>query len=243
MSPANPTMFTEACRRRSPQTNTTVALVLASVVLLSGCRSENPGSQDAAASAAPRELTVDLKDPNLAFIWVDSEGNFQTTTDRGEIPKESTTVVRLLGVAQAETDPEHVLVIDLSSGGAPKARSMPREEWEGQGKALRQARVDAARPRPIEPAQIAEGGLNAVVYGASWCKPCHLAEDYLKGKGIRVTKKDIEEDPGASAEMRQKLAGAGLGGASIPVLDVGGTILVGFSTSAVDRAIERALRK
>jgi len=62
-------------------------------------------------------------------------------------------------------------------------------------------------------------------------------------KGVRVTMKDIEEEPGANAEMRQKLSSAGLSGASIPVLDVGGTILVGFSTSAVDRALERALKK
>src|SRR5690606_36745491 len=70
-----------------------------------------------------------------------------------------------------------------------------------------------------------------------------LAEEYLKQKGVRVTMKDIEEELGASVEMRQKLSGAGLSGASIPVLDVGGTILVGFSTSAVDRVLERALRK
>lgn len=209
-----------------------------------GCQRESAAQKgDSSAPTEVREVSFNLSDPNLALIWVDQEGNFQTTTDRSEIPEKSAGLVRLLGIAEADRDPAHVLVADLSQPGPPKARTMPREEWENQGKALRQARVDAARPKPIQPSEVSQGGLSAVVYGASWCKPCHMAEDYLKGKGVQVTKKDIEEDPGASAEMRQKLASAGLGGASIPVLDVGGTILVGFSTSAVDRALERALKK
>lgn len=69
------------------------------------------------------------------------------------------------------------------------------------------------------------------------------AVDRLERVLVAREQQDIEEDPSASAEMRQKLASAGLGGASIPVLDIGGTILVGFSTTAVDRALERTLRK
>lgn len=238
-------MFTETRLSLSPRVFLFAAAAFVCLFANLGCRSESgPVTNESAASEAPREIDVDLNDPNLAFIWIDKEGDFQTTTDRGEIPGESSSPVRVLGAAQGATDPAQVWVLDLSRQGPAKARSMAREEWENQGKALRQARVDAARPRPVPPpAQIAENGISAVIYGASWCKPCHMAEEYLKTKGVHVTKKDIEEDPSASAEMRQKLASAGLGGASIPVLDIGGTILVGFSTTAVDRALERTLRK
>ena len=40
--------------------------------------------------------------------------------------------------------------------------------------------------------------------------------------------------------MRQKLERAGRNGASIPVIDLMGQILVGFSPSALDRAIKTA---
>ena len=83
-------------------------------------------------------------------------------------------------------------------------------------------------------------GVDAIVYGADWCKPCHLAEDYLKRKGARVVKKDIEEDESAAAEMRRKLKRAGMGGSSIPILDIGGTMLKGFSEKAIDSALKRA---
>lgn len=220
-------------------------ILMALGALALACRSESSETtQDPTHAPAQATLDVDLNDPNLAFVWVDKEGNFQTTTDRNEIPDGSKDPVRLLGLSDGPSDPSRVLIANLKAGGdKAQARTMSRDDWETQGKALRQARVDAARPRPVEREQVQEGALSAIIYGASWCKPCHLAEEYLKQKGVRVTMKDIEEEPGASAEMRQKLSGAGLSGASIPVLDVGGTILVGFSTSAVDRALERALRK
>ncbi len=52
--------------------------------------------------------------------------------------------------------------------------------------------------------------------------------------------KDIEETPGAAAEMRDKLSRAGNHGGSIPVIDVRGQILIGFSAPSLDRALARA---
>ena len=40
--------------------------------------------------------------------------------------------------------------------------------------------------------------------------------------------------------MMRKLKSAGMGGASIPVIDVHGTILRGFSPRALDAAIRKA---
>ena len=50
-----------------------------------------------------------------------------------------------------------------------------------------------------------------------------------------VTHKDID-DPNVNEEMRDKLAAAGLKSGSIPVFDVGGKILVGFSEDSLDTA-------
>ena len=76
-----------------------------------------------------------------------------------------------------------------------------------------------------------------IIYGASWCGPCHQAAAYLKGRGIDFVEHDIEKDSSAAREMQGKLAKAGKHGGSIPVLDVRGRILVGFDQRAVDQAL------
>ena len=85
--------------------------------------------------------------------------------------------------------------------------------------------------------------MSAIIYGADWCKPCHAAEAYLKQRGVHVVKKDIDESEAARAEMRQKLDRAGMGGASIPIIDLMGQLMVGYSPTALDRAIASASAK
>jgi len=130
----------------------------------------------------------------------------------------------------------------FESGVPLKVQTLARKSWEDTGRGMRDQRVAALAPPPQEKSGASPGdlGVDAIVYGADWCKPCHLAEDYLKSKGARVIKKDIEEDPAAASEMRQKLKAAGMSGSSIPIVDVGGTILRGFSERAIDAALGRA---
>ena len=78
-----------------------------------------------------------------------------------------------------------------------------------------------------------------IIYGAEWCGPCHQAAAFLTQRGVPFVEKNIEEDREAAREMQTKLARAGIRGGSIPVLDVKGTVLVGFSPQAVDGALRR----
>jgi len=80
-----------------------------------------------------------------------------------------------------------------------------------------------------------------IVYGAEWCGPCHDARAHLKKKGVKTIYKDIDRDRAAQAEMKQKLDKIGGRRGSIPVIDVGGQILVGYSAAALDSALKRAL--
>ncbi len=128
---------------------------------------------------------------------------------------------------------------------------MSRSAWDELGASRRTARLEALAP-PTAPAtgpsasasaavaKAPVGSIVVVIYGASWCKPCHDAEAYLRQRGVNVIKKDIEENEAAAAEMKTKLQRAGMPGASIPVIDVMGRILIGFSPSALDRALEAA---
>lgn len=93
---------------------------------------------------------------------------------------------------------------------------------------------------PTNPGNVA-GRPAVIIYGASWCGPCHQAAAYLKQKGVRFVEHDIERDSSAAREMQSKLVKAGMRGGSIPVLDVRGRILVGFDARAVDQALGTTL--
>jgi hypothetical protein len=66
-------------------------------------------------------------------------------------------------------------------------------------------------------------------------------QSYLRSKRVPFVDKDIEKDRDAAREMQAKLAKAGRSGGSIPVIDVHGKILVGFSPSAMDAALGQAM--
>ena len=84
------------------------------------------------------------------------------------------------------------------------------------------------------------GAVVVVIYGASWCGPCHQTADWLEQRGVAYVMKDIEETPGARAEMEATLARVGRHGGAIPVIDVRGQILVGFDPSALAQALAKA---
>jgi glutaredoxin len=137
---------------------------------------------------------------------------------------------------------------------------MRRAEWERMLGDLRQAHRDRHAPQQPSPQQD-EGSpgqgappdgsapsdaprdkLSAIIYGASWCQPCHAAAAFLRSRCVSVVEHDVEKQPRYAREMQQKLHGAGQRGGSIPVIDIGGIILQGYNRSALDGAIARLRR-
>jgi len=73
---------------------------------------------------------------------------------------------------------------------------------------------------------------NVTIYSADWCAYCHAAKDYLNKKGIAFTEKDVESDVAFAQEAVEKSNQMG-----IPVLDIDGTIIVGFDRPKIDAAL------
>jgi len=70
---------------------------------------------------------------------------------------------------------------------------------------------------------------SVIVYGASWCKKCKEAKAFYEAQGQLAAYYDIEEQPERESEMTVKLKSVGRGFTSLPVIDAGGVISVGFS--------------
>lgn len=70
------------------------------------------------------------------------------------------------------------------------------------------------------------------IYSATWCGFCHAAKQYLDRLNIKYTDKDVESDP---AFMKESVDKSGQMG--IPVLDIDGTIIIGFDRPKIDQAL------
>ncbi len=74
---------------------------------------------------------------------------------------------------------------------------------------------------------------NITVYSTSWCGFCHAAKQYFDKLGIDYTDKDVEHDRTAAQESVNKSGQMG-----IPVIDIDGTIIVGFDRPKIDAALQ-----
>lgn len=71
------------------------------------------------------------------------------------------------------------------------------------------------------------------IYTATWCAYCHAATDYLDKLGVKYSDLDVEADPDNAKEALAKSGQRG-----IPVIDIGGDIIVGFDRPKIDSALK-----
>lgn len=207
-------------------------------VLAVGCK-----KKEAPPAEAVLPVVTDTSS-DLLLTWIDEKGEFHVEQKVADVPPASRDVVRIADPVKDPPKLDDVFVADLRNagpGGAYPVRTMSRPEFEklaverrqGHGKVLTAQGAASVLPGAASP--------TVIIYGASWCGPCHQAADYLTKRGVRFIQKDIEADSGAAREMQAKLASAGMHGGSIPVIDVRGKLMVGFDARAVDRALGQAL--
>ena len=71
------------------------------------------------------------------------------------------------------------------------------------------------------------------IYSADWCAFCHAAKQYMDKLGVTYGVKDVERDLEAAHEVVDKSGQMG-----IPVIDIDGTIIIGFDRPKIDAALK-----
>lgn len=225
------------------------ALVLATCGAVLACHGESSSSRETASSSTASLPKLVLRDdtPDLMLTWVDPTGDFQVTEAIAQVPADARERVRVVVTTKTEGTQDPIYVADLrqkSPDGSYPVTVLARSAWEEIGAARRKARIEALAPvasqlAPQTSPTTQQESLVAVIYGAKWCGACREAERYLKRRGISVLEKDVDQSPQVQAELRAKLTKAQLPPtSSIPVIDIGGKLLVGFSQAAVDAALK-----
>ncbi len=70
------------------------------------------------------------------------------------------------------------------------------------------------------------------VYSTPSCPWCTVAKNYLKSKNVQFEDVDVSKNREAAMEMVQKSGQRG-----VPVLDINGSIIVGFNQATIDTLI------
>jgi glutaredoxin 3 len=70
------------------------------------------------------------------------------------------------------------------------------------------------------------------VYSTPSCPWCTVAKNYLASKNVQFEDVDVSRDREAAMEMVQKSGQRG-----VPVLDINGSIVVGFDQATIDTLI------
>jgi len=71
-----------------------------------------------------------------------------------------------------------------------------------------------------------------IVYSTNSCPWCIKCKDFLKEKNVEFEDKNVADDEAARSEMAEKSGQMG-----VPVLDIDGTIIVGFDQAAIENAL------
>ena len=71
-----------------------------------------------------------------------------------------------------------------------------------------------------------------IIYSAPWCVYCKMAKAYMEENKIAFTELDVSADDAAKDDMVKKS-----GQMAIPVIDIGGKIIIGFDKPAIKKAL------
>ncbi|MDB4927638.1 MAG: hypothetical protein JWM10_122 [Myxococcaceae bacterium] len=225
-----------------------VALVLLGSLACRRGATATPAADGAAVSAEPVPepgFTVRTDSTDVVFFWFDAQGQSHAVTRASEVPESARELVRVDPSRPELRRPGWIWMTNLrapSTNGVLGLRAVKAESLAtvllarvGQEGPLGSAPPPAAAPDAG--AVATRGPSQVIVYGASWCSACHQAAAYLTRRHVAFVEKDIEQDAAAAQEMREKAQRAGVATGSIPILDVRGHVMVGFSAEAIDRAL------
>ena len=72
------------------------------------------------------------------------------------------------------------------------------------------------------------------IYTTSTCPYCKMVKEYLKERNAEYEEHDVSNDEASQKEMLAKSHQMG-----VPVIDIDGTIIIGFNRGEIDKALNK----
>ena len=197
---------------------------------------DGPPGAAAAAEAGAAEAFFEPGASPAVITYAGDRGTFADTSKVDAVPEEARGLVRVKLLEDDDAPPGAVWVTNLrtpEADGRFRLRPVPRNMFEEL--ALGEGRGSAVQlPEGLQPPEQVAAAEGVVVYKTAWCGVCKKVESYLRRKGVAYEAKDIEKDPKAAAELQAKAKAQGVRTGSVPVIDVGGQLIVGFDRARLE---------
>jgi glutaredoxin len=193
----------------------------------------------------------------VVYSWMDDQGAIRMASRVEDIPEAfrdkvlvtdtarpreqrlKTKRVMLIDLRQeGEDGPVNYTLVDLDKLSRKKTLSEPKDTGELGIRAVAEM-ARATRQFLGLSTEVAGRSADVILYTAPWCGFCKKAADHLRQKGIAFEERDIDNDRQAALELSNKLREAGLKGGGVPVLDIAGTIVIGFKKERIDSLVEK----
>ncbi len=71
-----------------------------------------------------------------------------------------------------------------------------------------------------------------IIFTTPTCSFCNMAKQYFRQRNIKFTEVDVSRDAAAARDMMRRSGQMG-----VPVIDIGGKIVVGFDRPKIDRLL------
>ena len=139
-------------------------------------------------------------------------------------------VLRLEDVPEQWRDKAGRVRFDGPPPGSPEAARQARAARTAHVR-LPSSRSDGGSRDEVNPNDFPE----VVIYTTKTCPHCRKALAHLERRGVPYVNKDVETDRRAEKEYLRK----GKGRRGVPLIDVGGEILRGYSPKTLDSALDR----
>ncbi|HOX46580.1 MAG TPA: glutaredoxin domain-containing protein [Myxococcota bacterium] len=222
------------------------AVTLLMALGLTGCPDPQASPPDAGTEEfAPLRITDDAE--SLLFTYLLADGSFQTVERVANVPEAARgqVVVVDTGLSPEKRRSGQVLyVADLTArreDGTYPYSLVSRFKFERE---LLRAPGDHSKALPAECAELAASPADRVVlYSTEWCSVCKTAAAFMRREGIPFQEKDVEKDPAAQQELACKALKAGKQLQGVPVLDVAGSLMVGFDRDTLVQLAARLPRQ
>jgi glutaredoxin len=99
------------------------------------------------------------------------------------------------------------------------------------------SRSEDARKGSVQDINLARDNrdIKVLMYMTDWCPHCKKAAKFLDSLGVNWTQYDIEKDP----EKREEYLAKGKGETGVPLIDIEGILLRGFSEDGIKQALNK----
>jgi glutaredoxin len=132
-----------------------------------------------------------------------------------------------------------LLLLALLLAAAPEADAA--DAGVAPPKRVRSWKDAAKELRTPEPA--AEVLPDVLLYGAEWCGPCHKLRAWLTSREIDFGYVDIDKNAAGRRRLEQLRKKQQVENRSIPVVEIAGTLYVGFDREKLEPALDALPKK